>query len=100
MIISNSGGLIIKNPTRNELILLDRVKLLESIIFTEDNIETAKALSKGAVAGTVNLLAEMSECKDLRDEEFTRIKQCLFELEAKFNYEITKIKTYINQYLR
>ena len=43
--------------------LFDRVERLEAIIYTEDNIETAKALSKGAVSGTVNLMAELIELK-------------------------------------
>ena len=56
--------------------LQKRMTRVENIVFTEDNIETAKALSKGAVQGTVDLYAEMVDLK----HQLTCIKEKLNEV--------------------
>ena len=50
-----------RSPTKNELEIITRVEAIEAIVFETDNIEMAKALSKGAVHGTVNLAAELAD---------------------------------------
>ena len=41
--------------------IIEEIKKLKAVVFEQDNIEMAKALSKGAVHGTVNLAAELAD---------------------------------------
>lgn len=70
------------NPTKNEIELSYRIDRIENIIYTEDNIETAKALSKGAVSGTVNLMAELIDLKN----DLDTLKQKINEIIRWLNY--------------
>ena len=72
--------------------LSGRLKRIEESLGLHDNAQTAIALSEGAVHGTVHLLAEMADCKDLHDKEIDKLVSDLKLLKSKINELITYVK--------
>jgi|GEM_PF-6840945 len=95
------------NPTKNELELAQRLKRIEDIVFTEDNIETAKQLSKGAVEAHVNLLEQFALWKTEQEEfqidckgNYDKLIMNIMNQLKKIENEIHKIKQKINEMIK
>ena len=57
-----------------------RIDAIERKMGGTDADHTAKALSEGAVYGTVQLLSELADCKHVHDEKYEKIKAKINEL--------------------
>ena len=70
-----------------------RIIALEAIVFQADGIEVAKALSKGAIAGAVDLMSELVDCKDMNGNRYEKLLIELNTMKAKINEVIQYVKS-------